>query len=147
MKATVYVDGSFSIIKNRGIYGAGIVVFIEGRKEPIFHKIANSDPSIARLRNVAGEIMGVVTAMGILTNFSEVDNIEVCYDYEGLQKWVTGEWTARKPFTAAYAKTMHNIMQEKKITFTKVAAHTGVLYNEEADRLAKEAVQEYARNI
>ena len=37
--------------------------------------------------------------------------------------------------------------QNLKMTFKKIAAHTGDEYNEKADKLAKEAVKEYARNI
>lgn len=147
MKVTVYVDGSFSVVNNKGIYGGGIVLLLDGLENPLYHKCAGDDTNIARLRNVAGELMATITVLGILTNIPDCDELEICYDYEGIEKWVTGEWQAKKLFTQAYRKVMLEAMDKYKITFRKISAHTGEEFNEKADKLAKEAVKDYARNI
>lgn len=147
MKAKVYVDGSFAVIRNKGVYGGGIVLFIEGVKDPLYHKCAGDDTNIARLRNVAGELMAVITTLGILRNMPAVNELEICYDYEGIEKWVNGAWAAKKAFTRAYRDAMLDAQKKLTIKFTKIAAHTGDMYNEEADRLAKEAVKDYGQNI
>lgn len=62
------------------------------------------------------------------------------YDYLGIEKWSTGEWKAKKDLTKDYAAFMQKYMKIINIEFEKVKAHTGVEFNEEADRLAKMAV-------
>ena len=147
MKATVYVDGSYSTINNKGVYGGGIVLLLEGVPHPLFHTCNGDDTNIARLRNVAGELLATISAVGILKSLPQYTELEICYDYEGIEKWVTGEWQAKKAFTIAYKKAMLEAQQNLKMTFKKIAAHTGDEYNEKADKSAKEAVKEYARNI
>ena len=147
MKVTAYVDGSFSVIEGKGVYGGGIVLLFEKMERPFYQTCNGDDTNIARLRNVAGELMATISAVGIVKGLPPYDELEICYDYEGIEKWVTGEWQAKKAFTKAYKQAMFDAQKEIKITFTKVAAHTGDTYNEKADKLAKEAVKEYARNI
>ena len=63
------------------------------------------------------------------------------YDYEGIEKWATGEWRAKKELNK---KNMFLFIQEKRkiidIEFIKVQAHSGVELNEEVDTLAKNAL-------
>ena len=54
--------------------------------------------------------------------------------------WATGQWKTNNPLTKAYAGEMQNLSNKISIFFHKVAAHTGVEYNELADKLAKEAL-------
>ena len=62
------------------------------------------------------------------------------YDYEVVEKWVTGVWRAKTPLTRKYAVHMQEAGKKIQISFCKVAAHTGNHYNEEADQLAKSAL-------
>ena len=66
--------------------------------------------------------------------------MEIRYDYEGVEKWVTGVWRAKTPLTSKYAAYMQEAGKKVKISFCKIAAHTGNHYNEEADQLAKSAL-------
>ena len=66
--------------------------------------------------------------------------MEIRYDYEGVEKWVTGVWRAKTLLTSKYAAHMQEAGKKVKISFCKIAAHTGNHYNEEADQLAKSAL-------
>lgn len=69
-------------------------------------------------------------------------HIEINYDYEGIEKWYTGEWSTKKDCTANYAQFMHNMVRKYNLylVFNKVKSHSGNKYNELADSLAKQAL-------
>ena len=68
------------------------------------------------------------------------ETLQLCYDYEGVEKWATGEWKANKPGTQAYSTFYNSIKNRLNVTFVKIAAHTGDKYNDVADALAKQAL-------
>lgn len=70
--------------------------------------------------------------------------LDLYYDYDGIEKWVTGEWKANKPETQYYRDEVRKIMEKVKITFHHVKGHTGVFGNETADRLANQGCREEA---
>ena len=133
---TAYVDGSFS--QEMGKYAFGCVfLHPDGR---IFTEFGNGDnPESLVHRNVTGEMLGAMYAVktAMLSGFSE---ILLCYDYEGIEKWVTGAWKSKTPYTQKYAAAMREWGRSIRIRFQKVAAHTNVKYNELADRMAKQGI-------
>ena len=62
------------------------------------------------------------------------------YDYEGIEKWATGVWSAKNPHTKKYAAFMRNRQEKMEVIFQKVRAHSGDYYNEQVDQLAKKAL-------
>jgi len=66
---------------------------------------------------------------------------EIVYDYEGIRKWVTGEWHAHKDMTKMYQIWMRNKIEQFGILvyWRHVRGHSGDPGNERADQLAKEA--------
>ena len=64
----------------------------------------------------------------------------IYYDYEGIEKWANHTWMAHRQGTQAYQTFIDESRQKIEIHFMKVLAHSGDLYNEMADLLAKKAV-------
>lgn len=132
-----YVDGSF--LPEYGKYGFGCVFLLpDGR---IFTEYGNGDnPESVKQRNVAGEMLGAMYAVRFALN-SGFQSITLYYDYEGIEKWVTGAWKSKNDLTKAYAKAMREWGEKISLHFVKVPAHSKVKYNELADEVAKLGVK------
>lgn len=151
MRITAYVDGSYmEAFKTDGtpckVYGSGIYALFEGVLDPVRVSTGGNDPSIVFMRNVAGELIAVVSFMNLVKDVCGNDpvDIEIYYDYEGVEKWVTGEWRANKPATQAYRDFMRDMQKVYSIKFHHVKGHSGVAGNEMADRLARKGCMDYA---
>lgn len=131
-RIVAYTDGSFNVKNNTAGYAA-ILTFESGLEKVLRGSI--TDPQATPLRNVAGELQAVLEAVKAAEEACA--DLVVYYDYEGIEKWVTGEWKAKKEFTQKYRDAVRSA--SIKVEFHKVAAHTGVEYNEHADKLAKAA--------
>lgn len=131
-----YVDGSFEVSLGKYSYGC-VLLTPDGRVT--LKSGSGTDPEGVKIRNVAGEMCGAQTAVKWAMEQGYA-SIELRYDYEGIEKWVTGAWRAKMELTQKYAAFMQSCAREIRISFCKVAAHTGNYYNEEADRLAKKAL-------
>lgn len=131
-----YVDGSFDEKIGRYAFGC-VMITPEGA---IMRESGNGDnPVSLALRNVTGEMLGAMYAVK-WCDLNGYSAIKICYDYMGIEKWATGEWKARNDLTQKYAQFMRESGEKLKISFQKIAAHTGNKYNEEADKLAKAAL-------
>lgn len=133
--AVAYVDGSYNVATKEYSYGA--VIFYEGKELHFSEKF--SDPQWAKMRNVAGEIEGSMCAMRYCKEH-QIPSLELYYDYEGIEKWCTGEWRANKEETKAYRDFYQEISEKVCVRFRKVKGHSGDTYNDLADQLAKQAV-------
>lgn len=134
-EAVAYVDGSYLSDTSEFSYGA--IIFHKGQEIRLSDK--SSDPSLADMRNVAGEIKGAEAAMRYALN-NGITRLTIFHDYEGIAKWCTGEWKANKEGTISYREFYRSISSSVQITFEKVKGHSGDKYNELADQLAKEAL-------
>lgn len=131
-----YVDGSFDQKIKRYSFGC-ILLLPDG--EIIRESGSGNDPKSLELRNVTGEMLGAMFAVKWAMKH-EYQAVEICYDYAGIEQWATHGWQAKNDLTKQYAAYMNRCGEHILISFTKIAAHTGDLYNEEADRLAKQAL-------
>lgn len=130
-----YVDGSYNINTREFSYG---MVIISDEEEKYFSE-KYFDESLSEMRNVAGEIMGSMKAMSYCLECAK-KSIVIYFDYEGIEKWCTGDWKTNKIGTQNYKKFYDEIKDKINITFKKVKAHSGDKYNDLADKLAKKAV-------
>lgn len=131
-----YVDGSYDDSLKK--YAFGCVFLLEDGR--IYTECGNGDnPQSLQHRNVTGEMLGAMFAVkaAMLNGFQAV---EIRYDYQGIEKWVTGEWRSKTELTQKYAAAMREWSRSIRITFTKVPAHSNVRYNELADRMAKKGL-------
>lgn len=130
----------------------GLRVFVDGSYSPDFPKsgwafvVTENDKEIARgagitafdaeSRNIDGEVMASFQAMKWLDAHDKSGVI--CHDYEGIARWAKGEWQAKSNIAKRYVAAAQPYLH--RVKFEKVAAHTGVKWNELVDQLAKEAI-------
>ena len=86
-----YIDGSFE--KSIGRYAFGCVILTPDGQE-IRKSGSGSDSAGVAIRNVAGEMLGSMTAVNWAIE-NKYPAVEIRYDYEGVEKWVTGVWRAK----------------------------------------------------
>lgn len=130
-----YVDGSYDHSQKKFSYG---MVLMNREEERYFAK-EYQNPDLASMRNVAGEIKGAEAAMTYAMEHG-FRKIAIHYDYEGIEKWCTGEWAAKKEGTQAYRRFYEMAKKSLKIKFVKVKGHSSDRYNDMADMLAKTAL-------
>ncbi len=134
-EAVAYVDGSYHT--GTGEFSYGAVIFYEGKTFELSKRF--SDPELAAMHNVAGEIKGSEAAIAFCLERG-IQSLEIHHDYEGIAKWCTGEWKTNKEATKAYRQYYLEAIQKLQIIFVKVKGHSGDRFNDRADRLAKDAL-------
>lgn len=134
-KIESYVDGSYSDEYNN--YSYGCVILYEN--EIIKLLGVGSNKEYISMRNVAGELLGTMKAIEWAYE-NKCDSIMIYHDYEGIDRWANGTWKANKQGTKEYSKFIKKYRNYLEIGFKKVQAHSGNFYNEEADKLAKQAI-------
>ena len=112
-----------------------LVAYVDGSYDH-----SQKDKELATMRNVAGEIKGSEAAMRFAKE-NGYKKLAIHYDYEGIQKWCTGEWAAKKEGTQAYQRIYEEMKQYVQIKFVKVKGHSNDKYNDYADMLAKSALE------
>lgn len=133
----VYVDGSYDV--RTGDYSYGMVVLLSDGTTYQTYRAFSHDNEASSMRNVTGEIEGAKAAIdyAILHGYK---SLAIYYDYEGIEKWCTGEWRCNKEATKQYKEYYDKAIKSLVIHFIKVKGHSGDRYNEIADKLAKAAL-------
>ena len=133
--AVAYVDGSFD--QATGDFACGAVLFWQGEQIEFSQRF--TDPEMARMHNVAGEIMGAQTVLQYCLE-QGIPGVEIHHDYEGLGRWADGSWKATKAGTQRYAAFCREAAEKMRVRFVKVKGHSGDTYNDRADALARQAL-------
>ena len=131
----IYVDGSYHAGTKEFSYG--MVVLIDGKEEKFSQKM--TDPELAQMRNVAGEIKGSEAAMQYALDH-KIPSIIIYHDYQGIASWCNGDWKANKAGTIAYRDFYQEAKKKVHIEFRKVRGHSNDKYNDMVDELAKKAL-------
>lgn len=140
----VYTDGSD--IKGTGKIGYGAYInygAVEYRMSGIsdqddFKKFYNVSD------NVSNPTMELMALLKVLVQFKDENlNIEIFADYMGVQKWVSGEWKAKKPYIIDMVSRVRNLIEKinkngGSVRLTWVKGHSGDIGNDEADLVAKD---------
>jgi ribonuclease HI len=130
-----FVDGSFC--EPTGTYGYGGFLVVKGEKYIL--QGSGNEEDMASMRNVAGEILGSMAAVEKALKLG-LKELTIFYDYSGIEMWATGAWKRNRAGTIAYHEYMQSVKGQIQVSFVKVKGHSGIEGNEEADKLAKEAV-------
>ena len=136
-----FVDGSYSSTEEKSGFGV-IIIDAKGIQTPLYKAFTKQlSAEFLELRNVAAELEGVKEAVKWAIAYNK-SRIKIYYDYEGIGKWADGSWQAKKDITRQYVSFIKEKRSLITIEFCKVPAHSGIEYNEMADKLAKNSLLE-----
>lgn len=85
--------------------------------------------------NVTAELFATIEAIKYAQSQS-FSHIVIHYDYIGIEKWVTGEWEAKKVLTRKYKEFVLRAKAHVSIIFEKTKAHGDDMFNNYVDKLA-----------
>lgn len=125
-----YTDGSYNESNHRTGYG----VVILDKKGNELDTISGSLE--ADSRQIEGECFAALTAV-LYAIRKGAPEVEIRYDYAGVEMWANGMWEANKKCSQEYRKAMCALRKSIRVTFKKVRAHSGESFNELADALAE----------
>ncbi len=144
--AEAYIDGA--CLGNPGPGGYAVIIK-EADKETV---LVGGEPETTNNRM---ELKALICA---LSYFKEPKRVKVYTDSEYLLKGTT-EWLPKwkaQGFKTSEGKPVKNrdlweeidrLISIHKVTFEKVKAHSGVMLNERADRLAKEQAKKWQKKL
>lgn len=133
-----FVDGSHSLdADGKEKYSFGVLLITNESEDSLYKAFV--DKAYMESRNIAGEIEGVKQAI-LWAIDSNKQRIKIFYDYEGIEKWATKEWKSKVKVSQEYSKFFDEKSKLINIEFEHVKAHSGIVYNEKADELAKRAL-------
>ncbi len=98
---------------------------------------------IKNSHQIAGEIKAVIETIKYCRN-NKIKKLRLYYDYNGLKYWAKGIWRAKIFITQYYQNFMKDVKID--IDWVKIESHTGVYWNELADKLAKKEIQRAISN-
>ncbi|MEM9952567.1 MAG: RNase H family protein [Chloroflexota bacterium] len=124
-----YVDGSYH--KQKKTVGYGAVILSDDKK---LAQLSGRVKQYIESRQIGGELEATMQVIRWCEE-NDISEIDIYYDYKGIEMWATGRWKTNKPISQDYRKIMQ--ASDVKVHWHKVKSHTGVHWNEVADELAK----------
>ena len=134
----IYTDGS--CLENPGNGGWAAIIFINNKKIVIS----------GNKKNTTNNQMELMAAIEALKKVPEGQEIQIYTDSkyvklgitEWIEKWIQNNWktsSKQKVKNIELWKELSEISKKYKIKWNWIKAHAGNAFNEEADKLAKEA--------
>lgn len=123
-----FVDGSYI----SGVTGYGAVIYLGDERKA---EITGTIPDV-EFRQFGGELQSVVEVLKWCA-VNKVLKVRVNYDYQGIEKFATGEWKPKNDLSKDYVNFIKNT--NIHIEWRHIKSHTGNSKNDEADALAKKA--------
>lgn len=135
----IYVDGSYNVATEMFSYG---LVAVRNEVIEYMENGASCDNSQKQIRQIAGELKATIQAVEYAKLKGE-KKIVILHDYEGIYHHALGTWERKDDSSKAYYDIMNKYMKEDgmDIIFVKVDSHTGDIYNEITDNIAKSAIK------
>ena len=133
-----FVDGSYE--KFSKTYGSGIAVLDLEKDTVEEHKEAGIDKWDQW--NIVGEVEASKYAIK-LAKEKGMKRLCIYHDLKNLSLWASGSWQAKNEYTQDYVRYVEDYSKYVDITFVKVKGHSANRYNDIADRLAREAIEEH----
>lgn len=131
--ALLYVDGAWNEKKRQ--YGYGFVIVKNGKQFSTgFGK--GEKPNYLSQKQVSGEVVSVLQGLN-RSIFKKLKHVEIIYDFDGIEKWITGEWNPKAAIAEAYVHELKRLNEKIEISFKKVKSRSGDEFNDIANRLAQ----------
>ena len=124
-----YTDGTFN--NKNGITGYGVVIVKDNK---VIDSFGGTVPN-STMWQIEGELTAVKKAVEYCV-WRDIKEIEINYDYNGCEFFATGKWKTKKDFIIKYKQFIKE--SDIKIVWRKVKAHSGDIYNDLADKIARE---------
>ena len=146
-RIVAFTDGSFDDKYKVAGYGVCILELQDNEsnsyKKTVEHEISDivRTERFLTSRNIGPEVMAVINAFDWTISKGH-RKITIFHDYEGISKWAKKEWETRSEVSKWFVGKLEDMYSDLlDIEYIWVPAHSGVKYNENADRLAYEAVK------
>lgn len=133
-----FVDGSYDRISKT--FGSGIAVLDFKYNIIDEFKVAGYDKWDQW--NIVGEIEASKYAIKLAYD-KKLNKVCIYHDLKNIALWASGSWQAKNEYTQDYVRYVERYSKNMEITFVKVKGHSCNKYNDIADRLAREAIEEY----
>lgn len=124
-----YVDGSYD--NQRKTVGYGAVILKQGEE---LIRLSGRVDEFTDSHQIGGELAATMRVISWCEQ-QEITEIDIFYDYKGIEMWATGRWKTAKEISRSYKAYMQK--SDVKVYWHKVKSHTGVHWNDIADELAK----------
>ena len=106
-----FCDGSYDKDLNR--YSYGVVLIDPKNNESSLCGYGNNEKYIGT-NNIIGEVFGSINAMDWAVS-NGYEKIKIYHDYEGISKWISGEWEAKsdvaKTYTSIYKAKFEGVLE------------------------------------
>lgn len=130
----IYVDGSYN--DNTKEYGYGAYIDYGDKQHVLYGRGACLEGG----RNIEGEIAAATAALKYVRNDPDCQSVTIHYDCEGVRSWVDGGWKAEQLYSKNYVALVNECrLSGMSVNYSHIKSHTGELYNECVDKLARYA--------